>query len=607
MNRFIVSFIFLVLHVISGFAVSQDHECQPTRCGDSGPTIKFPFRLRDHQPEHCGYPGFELSCTESNDTEFELQFPVTASTNNVMLPIFAKVWIWKIDYRAQLIYINDFMANYCPPGQPPSVNSSISLFKIAEVFGVEEGYTLFNCSSNLTASYPYPIKCLSRQKYQVLAIYSSYGISSLPQYSSCFKMYNVSYVPYSVFTGEHQKYSFHMSLHWSKPSCGNCEAKGKYCRLKNNGTESGMECFSSKQQGQGVSRKLIVAGIVVGVLLILFLIIGLYIVLSLKKRKKDHQKKIESFLEDYMALRTTRFSYADIKKITENFKKKLGQGGYGMVYKGKLSNQILVTVKVLKFFEGNGEEFINEVGTIGRIHHVNVVRLVGYCADGYRRALVYEFLPNDSLEKFITLGNQSRTLGWDKLQQIAMGIAKGLDYLHQGCNQRILHFDIKPHNILLDHNFNPKVSDFGLAKLCSKDQSIVSMTAARGTIGYIAPEVFSRNYGNVSYKADVYSFGMLLIDIVGGRKNFRAAEQDSSQVYFPEWMYSQLEKGEEIEIGIDKDEDSKIFKKLTIAGLWCIQWNPADRPSMKMVIQMLEGENVPIMPPNPFASMKSTN
>ncbi|KAL2456006.1 Protein kinase superfamily protein [Abeliophyllum distichum] len=153
------------------------------------------------------------------------------------------------------------------------------------------------------------------------------------------------------------------------------------------------------------------------------------------------------------------------------------------------------------------------------------------------------------------------------MQQIAIGIAKGLDYLHQGCNQRILHFDIKPHNILLDHNFSPKVSDFGLAKLCLKDQSVVSMTAARGTIGYIAPEVFSRNYGNVSYKADVYSFGILLIDIVGGRKNVRAAEQDGNQVYFPEWMYNQLEKGEEIEIGIEKDEDSKIFKKVTIVGL----------------------------------------
>ncbi|KAL2556231.1 Protein kinase superfamily protein [Forsythia ovata] len=196
-----------------------------------------------------------------------------------------------------------------------------------------------------------------------------------------------------------------------------------------------------------------------------------------------------------MALRPTRYSYADIKKITD-------KGGYGTVYKGKLSSQILVAVKVLKIFKGN----------------------VGYCADGYRRALVYEFLPNDSLKKFISSGNQSRTLGWEKLQQIAIGIAKGLDYLHQGCNQQILHFDIKPHNILLDHNFSPKVSDFVLAKLCSKDQSVVFMTAARGTIGYIAPEVFWRNYGNVLYKADVYSFDMLLIDIVGGRKNVRVAE-----------------------------------------------------------------------------------
>ncbi|KAL2528468.1 Protein kinase superfamily protein [Forsythia ovata] len=308
-----------------------------------------------------------------------------------------------------------------------------------------------------------------------------------------------------------------------------------------------------------------------------------------------------------MALRPTRYSYADIKKITDNFKKELGQGGYGIVYKGKLSNQILVAVKVLKINKGNGEEFINEVSTIGRIHHVNVVRLVGYCADGCRRALVYEFLPNDSLEKFISSGNQKSTLGWEKLQQIAIGVAKGIEYLHQGCNQRILHFDIKPHNILLDHSFNPKVSDFGLAKLCSKDQSVISMTVARGTIGYIAPEVFSRNYGNVSYKADVYSFGMLLIDIVGGKKNYRAAEQDDSEVYFPEWMYNQLEKGKEIEIETEKDEDTKIVKKITIVGLWCIQWYPAERPSMKTVIQMLEGENMPVMPPNPFASMNATD
>lgn len=173
---------------------------------------------------------------------------------------------------------------------------------------------------------------------------------------------------------------------------------------------------------------------------------------------------------------------------------------------------------------------------MGQIHHVNVARLIGYCADGFIRALVYEFLPNGPLQNFLSSAdNENSFLGWEKLQDIALGIAKGIEYLHQGCEQQILHFDIKPHNVLLDHDFTPKVSDFGLAKLCWKDQSAVSMTAARGTMGYIAPEVYSRNFGNVSYKADVYSFGTLLLEMVGGRKNFKVMEDSSSQVYFPEW------------------------------------------------------------------------
>nr|POF01423.1 rust resistance kinase lr10 [Quercus suber] len=170
---------------------------------------------------------------------------------------------------------------------------------------------------------------------------------------------------------------------------------------------------------------------------------------------------------------------------------------------------------------------------MGRIHHVNVVLLVGFCAYGFRRALVYEFLPNDSLEKFISLVDSNRFLGWEKLQVIALGIAKGIEYLHQGCDQRILHFDSKPHNILLDQNFNPKISDLGLAKLCAKDQSAVSMTTTRGTMGYIAPEVFSRNFGSVSYKLDVYNFGILLLEMVGCRKNVDVTVENTSQIYFP--------------------------------------------------------------------------
>jgi hypothetical protein len=423
-------------------------------------------------------------------------------------------------------------------------------------------------------------------------------------------MYNVSSVPQGIFNkpiysvGDTQ-------LHWPEPYCGSCEARGMYCRLKNNGTNNETECFDlpkePQQKKKGDSKKVVIAVVVVGTFLMALAVAGLYSVYQVKKRKQENETKIQRFLEDYKALRPTRYTYSDIKKITDGFEHKLGRGGYGTVFKGMLSNDIPVAVKVLNNIKGDGEEFINEVGTIGKIHHVNVVRLVGYCADGYRRALVYEFLENDSLEKYISLGNQRSLLGWEKLHEIALGIAKGINYLHQGCNQRILHFDIKPHNIMLDHNLNPKVADFGLAKLCSREKSVVTMTAARGTIGYIAPEVFSRNFGRVSYKSDIYSFGMLLLNMVEGRKNFNAEAQGSSQGYFPDWMYNQLDKGEHIAIQIEKDDEIDIVKRLIIVGLWCIQWYPVDRPSMKVVIQMLEGEDLPTRPPNPFAASKSAN
>ena len=218
---------------------------------------------------------------------------------------------------------------------------------------------------------------------------------------------------------------------------------------------------------------------------------------------------------------------------------------------------------------------------MGRIHHVNVVCLVGFCADGAKRALIYEFLPNDLLAKFIFSAKHS--LGWEKLHSNSIGIAKGIEYLHQGCEQRILHFDIKPHNILLDQNFNSKISDFGLAELCSKDQSVVSMTIATRTMGYIDPEVLSRNFGNVSYKSDVYSFEMLL-EMVSGRKNVDTIAENPSEVYFPEWIYNHLNQGKKLHIRIKENKDATIAKKLAIVGLWCIQWYPIDRPSMKIVV-----------------------
>ncbi|KAB2621350.1 L-type lectin-domain containing receptor kinase V.5-like [Pyrus ussuriensis x Pyrus communis] len=319
-----------------------------------------------------------------------------------------------------------------------------------------------------------------------------------------------------------------------------------------------------------------------------------------KKFRKD--EAVEEFLDAYKNLMPRRYSYSDIKKITMAFKDKLGQGGFGSVFKGELSDGHLVAVKMLSGSKGEGQDFINEVATIGRIHHVNVVQLIGFCSERSKRALVYDFMPNGSLEKYIFLEKEKGVvLGWDRMHEIALGVAGAIKYLHEGCDIQILHFDIKPHNILLDENLNAKISDFGLARFYPRDHNTLSLTAPRGTMGYIAPEMFYRNLGGVSYKADVYSFGMLLMEMAGRRKNLNAHAQNLSQIYFPSWIYDQLEKGLSVEIVDACENDKKVAKKMIMVALWCIQLKPADRPSMSKVVEMLEGEVEALqMPPKPF-------
>lgn len=275
----------------------------------------------------------------------------------------------------------------------------------------------------------------------------------------------------------------------------------------------------------------------------------------------------------------------------------------------------LQEVKLLKTAKGNGEEFINEVASISRTSHVNVITLLGFCLEGTKRALIYEFLSNGSLEKFINKGNECDQvvhLELGRMYDIAIGIAQGLEYLHRGCNTRILHFDIKPHNILLDEEFHPKISDFGLAKLCSRKESIVSMPGARGTIGYIAPEVFSRNFGGVSYKSDVYSYGMMVLEMVGGRRNaVNGKMSDSSEAYFPRWVYRRVMLPDEdlkLKESGSTEEENEIARKMIMVGLWCIQTDPSQRPSMSKVIDMLKGglEDMEL-PPKPFLCSPSTS
>ncbi|KAI3699082.1 hypothetical protein L2E82_43105 [Cichorium intybus] len=292
--------------------------------------------------------------------------------------------------------------------------------------------------------------------------------------------------------------------------------------------------------------------------------------------------------------------------MTNSFEVKLGQGGFGSVYKGVLTNGGLVAVKILSDSKGDGEDFLNEVASVGRTSHVNIVTLVGFCFEGCQRALIYEFMHNGSLEKFIydQAFSSNSHLGWKKLHEIAIGIARGLEYLHNGCNTQILHFDIKPHNILLDKDFSPKISDFGLAKLSPEKRSRISMSHMRGTPGYIAPELYFRSFGQVSHKSDVYSYGMMILEMVGGRKNIEVEVDHTSEIYFPHWIYTKVELDEELGLHMSmSDEENGMVRKMIIVGLWCIQTNPLSRPTISKVLEMLEGDAKSLeIPPKPYLS-----
>ncbi|KAL0431326.1 UNVERIFIED_CONTAM: LEAF RUST 10 DISEASE-RESISTANCE LOCUS RECEPTOR-LIKE PROTEIN KINASE-like 2.1 [Sesamum radiatum] len=317
-------------------------------------------------------------------------------------------------------------------------------------------------------------------------------------------------------------------------------------------------------------------------------------------RAGSDKENIEKILLQHGSLSPKRYNYSEIKKITKSFKDKLGQGGFGSVYQGMLPDGSPVAVKVLMNSDSNGEEFINEVASISRTSHVNIVNLLGFCYDGNKKALVYEFVPNKSLDKFIS-NNADSQLDCEKLYKISVGVAKGLEYLHTGCNTRIVHFDIKPQNILLDEDFCPKICDFGLAKLCNKRQSILSVLGTRGTIGYIAPEVFSRNYGGVSHKSDVYSYGMMVLEMASAKKIVEPEATQSSENYFPDRIYEQVVVNVSTnsnDLMIEEEEETT--RKMFLVGFWCIQTNPSDRPRMSKVVEMLEGsvQSIPI-PPKP--------
>ncbi|XP_073110318.1 LEAF RUST 10 DISEASE-RESISTANCEUS RECEPTOR-LIKE PROTEIN KINASE-like 2.7 isoform X2 [Elaeis guineensis] len=599
---FSISFFFINIYSLERIAAAANPkigDCEPKSCG-SIDNISYPFWIEGQQPDYCGYPGFNVNCSDGIPY---LQVPY--GDCRILDIFYNNESIWLSVSEANLL--DHVCSNSFFIGDSPFAGSS---FKIS---AVNKKLLIRNCSREQDGSFRLP--CDPRNIY-VAYIGDDYFKPDPPISGDC----QTTKLPVSGYAGaESRDYEkllgYGYLLDWDAPNCTACRAsKGQcgYDRSNNSfmcicpDRRHRTRCFSSKS-----SKKRIIIGsaAVTGGLLLACLLSFLYLYQHEKlpnsiffwRRKSDNSQHIKAFLERYGSLAPKKYRYKDVKRITRKFHEKLGQGGYGTVFKGSLMDGRLVAVKILSDSKGDGEEFINEVASIGRTSHVNIVSLLGFSSEGSKRALIYEYMPNGSLDKYIY--SEKSILGLEILYQIAIGVAQGLEYLHRGCNTRIVHFDIKPHNILLDQEFCPKISDFGLAKLCPPKISILSMADPRGTIGFIAPEVFSRNFGVVSSKSDVYSYGMMVLEMVGGRKNLDVGAGKTSEIYFPHWIYKHIERDGNLQAYGVTAETEEIARKMILVGLWCIQTQPESRPSMSKVVDMLQGSLSDLqVPPDPVLS-----
>ncbi|XP_058731160.1 cysteine-rich receptor-like protein kinase 43 isoform X2 [Vicia villosa] len=281
------------------------------------------------------------------------------------------------------------------------------------------------------------------------------------------------------------------------------------------------------------------------------------------------------------------FSYETLVSATKNFSAKLGEGGFGPVYKGKLSDGREIAVKKLSQTSNQGKkEFMNEAKLLARVQHRNVVDLLGYCVHGTEKLLVYEYLPHESLDKFLFKPDKREQLDWQRRFGIITGVAKGLLYLHEDAHQCIIHRDIKASNVLLADKWTPKIADFGMARLFPEDQSQVN-TRVAGTNGYMAPEYMM--HGRLSVKADVFSYGVLVLELITGQRNSSFNLDVEEQNLF-DWAYKMYKKGKCLEIVDTTLVSTAITEQVAMCiqlALLCIQGDPQLRPTMRRVVVML--------------------
>ncbi|KAJ8751921.1 hypothetical protein K2173_000667 [Erythroxylum novogranatense] len=338
---------------------------------------------------------------------------------------------------------------------------------------------------------------------------------------------------------------------------------------------------SSKKDRTGL-----IVGIVVGIGAASFLLtFVVFFVIRRKRRQTSYQN------EELLGIdaRPYTFSYSELKAATDDFHptNKLGEGGFGPVYKGQLNDGRVIAVKQLSVASNQGKsQFVAEIATISAVQHRNLVKLYGCCIEGDNRLLVYEYLENKSLDQ--ALFGKGLILNWSTRFDICLGVARGLAYLHEESRVRIVHRDVKASNILLDSDLIPKISDFGLAKLYDDKKTHIS-TRVAGTIGYLAPEYAMR--GHLTEKADIFAFGVVALEIISGRPNADSSLEED-EMYLLEWAWHLHENNREVELvdSLLTEFEEEELKRAVGVALLCTQTSPLLRPSMSRVVAMLSGD-----------------
>ncbi|XP_059445471.1 rust resistance kinase Lr10-like [Corylus avellana] len=549
-----LSALIVIVLVHESCSTAEDgHRCAPSSCGDQN--INYPFRLQD-QPQNCGDGNYSLSC-ENNQTVLHLYA--------------GKYYVRQINYENYTIRVVDSGIHHLSIPLYFLNRNNFSYYKdpyqtmvrkswYRDDRKLSKGVVFLMCENPVNSRFYLETstcfgnngECSSNSSklYRYVKVGRT-NAEDVEDDCQIERMVQTSWPGHISSSDVHNALVYGFELSWLRlmcvPSCGS----GEDCYLDD---ANRVRCDSRDK----IFRLILyyashfvtfLSGLIyIGLYKALITVLGTpcviaFLIYKWRRRHLSMYYAVEEFLQTHNNLMPIRYSYSEIKKMTENFKDKLGEGGYGTVYKGMLRSGRLVAIKMLGKSKTNGQDFINEVATIGRIHHVNVVQLIGFCIQGSKQALIYEFMPKGSLNKYIFSPEESVVLSYKKIYDIAIGvargieylhrglqligfsiqrsnraliyefmpkgslnkyifspeesvvlsykkiydiaieIARGIEYLHRGCGMQILHFDIKPHNILLDENLTPKVSDFGLAQLYPIDNSIVSLTAARETLG----------------------------------------------------------------------------------------------------------------------------